>query len=475
MRINSNHLLKQSLFKIVKQFTPWLAFVGLVCYGAFYHISSSEFWPITMSKTWLPGEIFEYSMLQKPLFTLFLAIFHAIPLNDTQHLLLLKFIFSLLGFFSIYFFVRALSIFTNSFFSKFKLNFLFLLTILTPTLLNNFFRIRADQLTLFFVSFFLYFLSLKKHKLSIFFSFLALLTSIKSIIFLPLILIFLFNNYKSYLYQAAKRNILFIGLASASILVWMIALNIGSLYYFIGTFNNQFTINNYLKKFLLVEFPFLLISIILSINFLIRKNNNIFFKLSGLASIYSTLLILLNPQSYPFYISSLLLFAYGPLLIWVLNKQQNTSYYIKLFIITAAVFIYSYSIKIKTYSDEIYRSNTEQIIFIDQTSSWLQENTLTYLDGMGTMPRQHFIRCFVSPNDDLSNSSCRDMMYSQSSDIIIITQRLAYFSQEIFSFLEKNYSQVEPNIWIKNNLKNKIKFTPRTSNIKPIFIFDFEG
>ena len=70
------------------------------------------------------------------------------------------------------------------------------------------------------------------------------------------------------------------------------------------------------------------------------------------------------------------------------------------------------------------------------------------------------VRCGIAATDDMQ---------------LIASALTTVETKNIFSFLEKNYSQVEPNVWIKNSLKNKPKSTPGTSNIKPIFIFDFEG
>lgn len=473
---------KYDFLKPLKQPASLFIFISLIIYGTLYHISSSEFWPITMSKTWLPGESFEYSMLQKPLFSLFLSFFHVLPLSDVTHLLLLKVIFSLLGFCSIYLFVESIKNFENDYRIQKSTQLpsdlsVFILCLMSPTILNNFFRIRADQLSFFVFTLFLYHLSKKNRNTALFFALILPLISIKSLIYAPMLLLFLYFAHQEKTTTIFKKNKLILSLLILTIVIWVIALNIHSFYYFLETFRtNQFP-NEHLKRFFINEWPLLISSALVSMQVII-SNHKSFTGAFGVCSLLSLIFILLIPQSYPFFIASLLPLVFAPLISKLIHIHLTHSLFKNKKLLIIILFFILYPQLVKTINDDnnFYISNKEQLQFIDATSKWLTEYPqLTYLDGMGTMPKQNFSPCFVSPDDLESNSSCNERLKAAQPDIIILTRRLAYLKETVFSALNKDYFQIAKNIWVKKNLTNQLKSLPKTNSIQAILIFGFDG
>lgn len=465
----------------------FLYFTALI-YGFFYHISSSEFWPISLSQAWFYSPRFDWSLLQKPLFSIFLSVFHLLPMQDSAHILLLKFIFSFLGISSLWLFIAALLNTQQGIYktrsSQLHVSIITILVLaLSPTILNNFFRIRSDQFTFFIFALYFYFCSIYATKKEIFAAFLLPTVSIKSFIFLPLIYLYLNINNQKKLVSYLKKHIFITTLSAATVLLWIIAINFQAFNYFIETFEgfNFFTsyVNNiHLKKFLVSEFFLIALSLVISIFNLININNTQVRNYS-LGSLFSIFLILVIPQSYPFFISSLLLFVYTPIIIVVYNiYSKNHTKFTNLKIVSLSLLhiAFCYTIRYYSFHEVIYYSNLQQIKFIHYVSYWLKKNNLTYLDGMGTLPKQNMLNCFISPNDYAANNSCLEQISNSNADVIILTGRLAYLNNLIFTSIETNYTQLQPNIWIQKKysyLLTTDELTP-VKNLVPLFIFGFD-
>ena len=80
-----------------------------------------------------------------------------------------------------------------------------------------------------------------------------------------------------------------------------------------------------------------------------------------------------------------------------------------------------------------------------------------YLDGMGSLPRQNFIPCFVSPEDEEANAFCQQELKTKHPEMVIITQRLLGLGQIVFDSVQLDYVQIRPNVWVhKNKMKDLV-------------------
>lgn len=424
----------------------YLIFILLFLYALFHHVSSSEFWPITISKTWLDFSNFEYSLLQKPLFSLFLSLFHLLPLSDIQHLLLVKAIFSVFGAFSIWLFVKVLLTLSGNKNLLLYQNLLSLLVVtISPIFLDNFFRIRTDQLSfLFFVGFIYFNYKADFTKSLVLLLFLSLI-SIKGLIFVAPGLYLLYSSHHLKIKQLKKLHLYYIISGFLALILWFINLNAGSLSYLKETYSSMNFPNYDLKKYFITEIFYIIGSVLISL-YLIYKNN-LQFKKYAYISLYFLVLIIILPQSYSFYIASLSPFVELPIILFILSHT-------KLNMRNKLIILYSpalYLIPLVIFNQLVinYNSFNEQYKFISQISPIIGENDLTYLDGMGILPKQKLVHCFVSPDDYSSNLNCLSTLQNHNVDSVIVTSRLFTLGEPIFKSIESGYEQILPNFWIK--------------------------
>lgn len=444
-------------------------YLALFIYGLFYHISSSEFWPISISKTWLTPEVFEHSMLQKPIFTIFLSLFHLIPLSDVQHLILVKALFCILGLIAIRLFINLILDISKVTHRAFYGNVLLIsLVLFSATWMQNFFRVRSDQLSLLFFISFLYFSHTKKLYVSVLFLSLTVLAQIKGLIFLPAGLIFLYYNNKELFFKFNKATRYYLTMTLLGILIWTIALNTNSISYLIYSYQNEnfYFPNEFLKLFLTSEAPLIIATLVISFMSIIKRDRLIF--PYAVSSLVFFIFILVSPQSYPYYIASLSLPFYLTLLIYIMARINEKKHYILLAIqIATSLAAYSY------YQNYHYNSTVPQLRYIQKSSEIASTYKLSYLDGMGTMPRQNLIPCFVSPNDDVANKFCTQQLIDKSSDILILTHRLYSLNRTYFENLNIDYDQILPGLWIKKSSNLSLKKELDINIVPALLIFNF--
>ncbi len=180
-------------------------------------------------------------------------------------------------------------------------------------------------------------------------------------------------------------------------------------------------------------------------------------------------LLLVFPQSYYFYMSSLLPFIYLPL--FMIFLQSNYNKYLKLGLIVFQIGFVLYGKFTK--ESMFFVSVFDQYKNISKASHFVGKHKLTYMDGMGILPQQKFYPCFVSPFDQQSKANCLNPLIDP--EVIIITGRLAGLGQPIFEMVQQKYTQALPNIWVLNSaVTEEIKKETDLSDTGlplPIFIF----
>lgn len=449
----------------------YLIYAGLVLYGLFYHISASEFWPITISRTWFTWENFEFSLLQKPMFGLFLAIFHLFPLNDPYHLYFVKLVFSVIGLCGLILFITFVAEASGKRLTPtYKSLLLLLLLAMSPSLLTNFFRVRADQLTFFVFAFALLFSQRKQYPKSIACWIILPLISIKSLIFYVPAGFILYPEFKVFIsgLRPVQQNLL--KLLFLAGVIWVVALNVPALSYFKETYSTMDFPNSYLKRFLFSESLILIGSLTVSFYAIYKKEKNL--TRYALASLASFVIILLIPQSYPYLVASLAPIIYLPGLLKMFSPAHSG--YKRFALSGLQILFVAGSLIYK--KESLHRSNLNQIDYISQAARIIDRNNLTYIDGTGILPRQNFIPCFISPHDDVANNSCSEFLRSNVSDIVIATTRLNYLGIDFYKTIESEYTQAIPGFWIKNNYRSLIEKhqTDLTASLPAVFIFGFE-
>ncbi len=423
----------------------YFVFGFLILFGFFHRITGSEFWPITISRTWLHPERFEMSMLQKPLLTFLLSIFHIFSFSDVVHLIIVKIVFAIIS--SIGLFAYAYYVYQThepkktSDFNIVAWICLGLFAV-SPVFQANFSSVRSDQLACVFFSFFLIFCYRKNLKFSLLCLVLLPFLGIKEIIFLVPGTVFLALEFRNVF---TKRSLLFIGMTVVAALVWSIALNLDALFYLQETFQNTDLFARYGNRIFFFEYPMLIVGLISAVYFIFRTDKK-YFSIS-VVSILFLLILMALPQSFEFFVASVVPFIYIPVLLMFLQLWKRYK-----IVICAAVFsqlAFVSWVKLST-GELFYESNLQQLHYISQASALLHKNRLSYLDGEGILPKQTYVPCFASPLDSIANQGCIDMLKRNRPDVVIVTNRLIAIGEIIFTLLHDDYTQVYPNLYMLN-------------------------
>lgn len=449
----------------------FLVYAGLIAYGMFYHISSSEFWPVTISKTWFTPEAFEISLLQKPLFSLFLAFFHVLPLNDVLHLVAVKLVFAVIGLAGLIVFVKALiELSGQKFTARSELLLLVLLVGISPTLLNNFFRIRTDQVSFLFFSLALLYSGRKQYLQALACWIMLPLIGIKGLVFfLPGFVLF-YPELVAYSKQLPKSKRIFLALTCVAVLVWMLGLNVPAISYLAETFQSLEFPNVHLRKFLTTEALLVTGALVVSGLALFRKEKEL--RRIAVASLACFALILILPQSYPYFIASLAPIVYLPLFLKLFKAGLARKYQL---ILPGAQILVVFSITVFN-QNSFYHSNAAELEYIGRVTQILDKHGLTYLDGTGILPKQKIIPCFISPDDEAANSSCSASLANKTPDVVIATSRLNYLGADLYTAVESEYTQIIPGFWLKNKYKSLViaNTADLSASLPAVFLFGFD-
>lgn len=431
-----------------------LFFILLTIWGTTYFIHSSELWSVSISKHLLNPE-WRSSLELKPLFYMFLNIFHHFELTDWQHIQIVRFIFAVAGAAQVLFFYLILQRINNLYSENSKAHFLthylpvvmIVLLLTSEFYLTQFFRIRTDQISTLILLYLTYKqmdLKSQSTRLTILGCTLLLLLSAKSLLFIILIASFRFDSIQQNFKKLKKPQRHLLILAAVATAIWAINLNWHSVEYMLAGISNFK--NNFLGLLFFIEKDFVLITLIfIFIFYAIFKSaeDRLFFN-----EIFLTLLFIwIVPQKYPHFIASLIpvmyLFIY-PYILKLSKSQKALTITILIAIFANHLFYFTQNFP--------YRSNSDQGHFITSVSNYINTNKLVYLDGFSMFPRQKGMNCLNSPDDPLSKKGCQDIFNSKSADLIILTPRLMPIAKDDKNIIEKGYHPMGANLFLRNDL-----------------------
>lgn len=444
-----------------------------VIWSTTFFIHSSEFWSIYVSKNMTHLDLSQV-LLMKPLFHFFLYLFHLLPLSDVQHLLAVKFFFAIFGTFQLLLIIAILKkLAPEKKLISIESLCLILMGFSSLYFLQNFFRVRTDQVCATVFLLFIYFNSKSKFTLKQHILFLILypLIGLKGILFSLLHSVQLALNYKKELFKT--KYFLITCLGFLSIVIWTIVLGWNSVTYLIYTTDSFATYFHSLLQWIQSDWVLIIFPLLSIFNsaYQIYIEQKLKINLSILSTT-SLIVILLYPQKNNYFLASfipiLLLNTVSFLYFLIQDTFRQSKFkhiitsFIVIFICTKLVFYYQIT---------PYRSNFEQIKFIGTISKIIKSNHYTYVDGFGAMPRQNNMNCFVSPDDTISNSYCTEIIRDGKPDIVILTTRLMGLIGPN-GLLDPNYFDSGYNIFVKRGTEYK---TPQSQKMQPaLFVFGFE-
>ncbi len=431
----------------------------LISWGTLNRIHSSEFWPIYFSKYTFKWSEIE-TILFKPLFNLFLSLFHWLPVTDVQHILIIKIIFAFTGSFQIYLFYLICKQLLNQTKQSTLFSLLLTLTLLTePYFLENYFRVRSDQLstTVFLFILYLQLTSPLKPNQKFILIVLNCAIAIKSFFYS-----LLFSTQISPQYHFTRKQKIYFSLGALALFVWLINIFWKAILYYLNTLESYSLNLIHFKNWLRSDF-LIVIMIVLNVSFILIQRIKNSYKWISFTAILALIYTLVS-QKYSFFLASLLPLTY---IAFVATFAARIKKSWLLGVILATITLHGYRL-----SQEFkFNSNFQQLKFIYLVEPFIKEKNYTYIDSIGLFPNQNNLNCFVSPDDHSSIQYCLDLINQQKVDIVIYTQRLMSIIQTS-QLIDNGYKDVGFNIYVKSSLDFKpLKF----ENTYPALInFGFE-
>ncbi len=447
-------------------------FALLIIFGATYFIHSSELWSVYIAKNLFTADYFS-SVSLKPLFHFLLYLFHLIPLTDVEHLHLVKSVFAILGslqFILIWKIFSKHSIVQNKILSHLVF---FTFAICSSVFLQNYFRIRSDQVCATLFLFFIYINASKKLSLKYNFVFLAIypLIAIKGILFSLLQLCHILISYKK---EVLLRKYIHLSvLALIALLLSVINFSWDGVIYFLQTTNSFAESYASLKNWILGDFLIVAVSLFSLFYISYQKWTLKIFNINiSILSIFAVIIVILFPQKHTYFIASFVpLLVLNSMLfaIYIINNYFKSEHYIKAVSLLFLLFLTFNCFQL--YNTSVYRSNFSQFKFIRFIAPIIALNNLSYIDGIGALPRANNLNCFVSPNDTISNNYCLDLVLNGKPDIVILSSRLMSLIGPD-EFLKNYYSHFGYNIFFKKDFDSH--FTAPKDLSPALLVFGFE-
>lgn len=468
--ITQSHRFRDLKALLLAGFIFLLAFL----YGFNYGIHTSEFWSIYVSKYFFNIDFYE-TIGAKPVFYFLLWLIHLIPLDNAQHLIVVKIIFSILGAIQL---CLAYGILQSLF--KFQYRHILSVALLIYMLavdayLENFFRVRADQLLVTVFLLYIY-LRAKTHltrRSIIAFQLAFLLISVKGIFFV--ILAFL-KDYKYIIFFNFKDKFnRFVFAASFLLLIiCYLLLNWSSFVYYLDGFNYVAESISLYKQWVVQIGLFILLYLVYLYfklkNRITESENSLSIKYLPVIFIY----VWCIPQKYNFFLASLtpVLLVMGSSALSNLIKNNLISKKLIVFLIAFCLFLNLIELK-KIYQIKFFQA---QIAFVKDFEVYvkalnIEKNNLKYVDGFAVLPREkNNLNCFVSPNDYLANQFCESLIFQKKADIIFYSPRLRQLVKE--ETIDLNYyNKINDFIYLSKAIRSNPKIDLKNS---PYFVFGFE-
>lgn len=456
-------------------------FWGLLSVAYFWsaltsHISTSEFWPLTISKELWNFDTPEYSVYFKPSFYLIYSFLHMIPLSNETHVLFGR---VLMGIVSIGSFYCLFRIFELVFGSTQKRNIFFIVGLLafSPLMFSHLIKIRSDHYSLFF-TLLLIFASLKfpppwpgKHLLLFVGLHYLVLSATPRAIFhdlvgLTFIIPFYWNRLKINADTRRQFLLVFGGpLLSMAVIFFPIGSALGT-QIFIYIRNTYATGSGYWFHFWgwLQREPLLASMIVAgAIQFLRHAKNQWYLFFPAVVAFLSFAAADLKT---PYLLASLLPFFLFPLAGALAMRPLSTRKLLAFF------FLLLGSHALFTARLDWWSSNRHQIEIIRKVSAFLGEHPMyTYFDGLGLLPRSNQLIAYLGPDDDVALEGARRKVLSQKPSVILYNQRMIFLGESYKDYLFKNYRQIAPNLYLRNDLEDDLREDMRFTEI-PILLFN---
>ncbi len=437
-------------------------------------VSHSEFWAIS-SATLLGSTLHEAMVLNlKPVFYLFLQIPYYFNLQSPAHVVFARMQFGLLAFINlilIYRLIRTLnwSRLCAAFYCGFLLTF--------HVYFYNFYRVRADFITLFFLLLILERLVrprvhlIQKFGFDPFVPVLVFLLSLStpkavySILWICCAYAFL-NWHKLKVWKIFRQLLFYFLLPASALVLGRQILGIGSdfieniyalaINYHFNSLENIWEAENFSAVVRSLRINFLQYFVILVgilLFFLKRRFKSKERKLALLLFCLSGVTLLIHPERWDFFIASLIPFLGLPGIFVFESIGKNWQ---KITLVVALIWTPLHM----TYYTGWWFSNQGQLKNVEQVEFIMEHFPGALLfDATGVAPRVDNLLWFLGPYDVPGNRKTLKVVEQIRPEVILFTPKLRFGGPELIIILNKHYNEVRPNLWVSN------KFAPEFSEV----------
>jgi hypothetical protein len=465
------------------------AFVGLFLYlSTACYYSDSEIWLLAMSK-----KTFSVASLQsiyyKWLFHVVVFITSFWTSNNLLVYEMARMTFALIALAS----VLLIAVTFSKVFQKKQLILPIVLVCLTSSLFfNQGFRVRADILALFFHACFLFIVfhhSFKKHTLLFTaLNIVLLLTTPKALIFIALqVLIALhFCSRESKDERHLGKKILISVLVPLTVTLFalsclaffkpyhtlLIAIQSAGDFYLKsfepGLGGAQFlsaTDFMYVLRFLRLSTAHTLIFLAWLTLFFVSIFSKAKYNLHSFFNVYCTLLlslILLYNQKLPFFLGPFLTPA---LAIQFCTLDKFTAQRCRLQWLSPLLLALACWLCWKQFNVNLqFNNNFQQKEFISQLQTYKKNNpAVSVYDIIGLLPQDNTYYLFTGPGEVARSREIESFIHANPPDIYLYTYKNIFFTDELRTFLQENYLEHSPGVWLKaNHLHADRKFSQST-------------
>ncbi len=126
-----------------------------------------------------------------------------------------------------------------------------------------------------------------------------------------------------------------------------------------------------------------------------------------------------------------------------------------------------------------FNNNTLQKEFISQLQTYKKKNpAVSIYDIVGLLPQDNTYYLFIGPGEVSRSRDILSRVQENPPDIYLYTYKNIFFTEDLQSFLQNNYLQYSPGVWLKaQHLRTDPKKSPHTKiiqmNNKSYWLFPF--
>ncbi len=431
----------------------WLFGVSVFITSQIRYLTHSEFWSIFYSKfLFQPGE-FQTSLYSKLIFQCSLFWIHWLPLGNLAHLVVARLVFGLVAAGILYFTYKILLLRVPWKMAMLIVTFLYV----NPIVFWELPQAKADVLCLLLLLISLYSGLIRKRNLSLLFFSLALLTTPKSILFIPICAGLLFiadakiftwtNNTTLWIIRLGVCFAALLHFKPALLTTYRMAWSLFKYFINEGLTKGFYNYGNtyFIELFLTYMLPGLVL-IFVGYKYGLRKNlvSQKQKKLFWFTILWSFFALTIYPLKHPYFLIN---FVFLLPLVFIFSTEkdfvvqfQNLHLVMRKKKYLVAIFILAL---LGTFHSFLYNWGANQIRTVVKLDRWLgANNQIRIADGTGVLPRANNLPQFLEFFESEANKHFLRSVLTDHPDLIFVTAKVFSHFGQVSNLFEVEYVYV---------------------------------